>query len=716
MNRNLGQRLIEWLKSLQFLLPAVITAVLVFAILPLTIPALADMPERLKLETTESASDETKATKKTEKKSEEEPEQAVGDYPDGVYTGSAQGYGGTVEVQVTVEGGQIVDVTILSATGETPAYLNRALAIIDQVYQKQTWEVDVISGATYTSNGILGAIQNALTGERVENEVPAATTPLAPSVQESFTEPVAYRDGTYTGSAQGFGGLITVSVTIKDGKIAKLNVVSAAGETPSYLSRAMTVVSRILKSGSPNVDVVSGATYTSNGIINATKRALNKAAVNGTEQDPIEEVTPPGEEPLPELPTPDIDETVMPTEALKDGVYTGTGEGYGGDIVVEVTVEGGRITSVEVLSAEDETPSYFERAKMLIPYIISTQSSDVDTVSGATLSSNGILEAVNQALNQALEHPSAPEKPSEPTTPSQPDLDVPNDDLGTGLYADGVYTATGWCSDGEDGYFNYELTVTVTVQDGQIVDISVLRGTDLSEYPEDNDRYLDWAMNGRTKGGTTYVGIPQQIITKQSANHIDAVSGATYSSDTIRDLAAEAIQPAKLPDVEEPDLNEPEEMPDQKPDETEKPAETPDEEQPDENEPEETPPETGGDSDSEKPTLTDGVYSASGICQDDEEFFCYELTVTATIQAGKITEISVTRGTDWSECPEDNDRYMDWALNGRTKSGKTYPGVPKQIVDAQSANHVDAVSGATYSSATIAELARQAIAQAGGTA
>lgn len=574
----------------------------------------------------------------------------------------------------------------------------------------------MISGATYTSNGILGAIQNALTGERVENEIPAATTPLAPSVQESFTEPTAYRDGTYTGSAQGFGGLITVSVTIKDGKIAKLNVVSAAGETPSYLSRAMTVVSRILKSGSPNVDVVSGATYTSNGIINATKRALNKAAVNGTEQDPIEEVTPPGEEPLPELPTPDIDETVMPTEALKDGVYTGTGEGYGGDIVVEVTVEGGRITSVEVLSAEDETPSYFERAKMLIPYIISTQSSDVDTVSGATLSSNGILEAVNQALNQALEHPSAPEKPSEPTTPSQPDLDVPNDDLGTGLYADGVYTATDWCSDGEDGYFNYELTVTVTVQDGQIVDISVLRGTDLSEYPEDNDRYLDWAMNGRTKGGTTYVGIPQQIITKQSANHIDAVSGATYSSDTIRDLAAEAIQPAKLPDVEEPDLNEPEEMPDQKPDETEKPAETPDEEQPDENEPEETPPETGGDSDSEKPTLTDGVYSASGICQDDEEFFCYELTVTATIQAGKITEISVTRGTDWSECPEDNDRYMDWALNGRTKSGKTYLGVPKQIVDAQSANHVDAVSGATYSSVTIAELARQAIAQAGGTA
>lgn len=98
-------------------------------------------------------------------------------YADGVYTGSAQGYGGLIKVQVTMKDGHMTDIQILEASGETESFFNRAKKLIDTVLTRQTWEVDVVSGATYSSKGILGAIQNALTGEKVKNEAPEKTEP-----------------------------------------------------------------------------------------------------------------------------------------------------------------------------------------------------------------------------------------------------------------------------------------------------------------------------------------------------------------------------------------------------------------------------------------------------------------------------------------------------------------------------------------------------------
>lgn len=83
--------------------------------------------------------------------------------------------------------------------------------------------------------------------------------------------------------------------------------------------------------------------------------------------------------------------------ALTDGVYTGTGTGYRGDTTVQVTVKGGAITDVEVLSYRDDR-NFFERAKGVIDSILSRQTVEVDTVSGATWSSRGILSAVADAL------------------------------------------------------------------------------------------------------------------------------------------------------------------------------------------------------------------------------------------------------------------------------------------------------------------------------
>ncbi|HCL02778.1 MAG TPA: flavocytochrome c [Lachnoclostridium phytofermentans] len=85
----------------------------------------------------------------------------------------------------------------------------------------------------------------------------------------------------------------------------------------------------------------------------------------------------------------------------KDGTYTGSGKGNNGDITVEVTVEGGNVISI-ILTSHAETPGIYEAAeKNIVASIIKTQSTDVDVVSGATNSSNGIIDAVKAALVNA---------------------------------------------------------------------------------------------------------------------------------------------------------------------------------------------------------------------------------------------------------------------------------------------------------------------------
>ena len=239
------------LRPLIQLVPAAAVVALVMATLPHSRPVLAAVPERLAAPV-EQPEEETQPE-------ELEAETAFLPYADGIYTGSAQGYGGLITVQVTMEGGRITDIQISDASHETASFFNRAKTLVETVLTRQTWEVDTVSGATYSSRGILGAIQNALTGEQVKTEAPKKTEP-APLVRESFSAPAAYRDGVYTGSAQGFGGLITVQVTISGGVITDVTVLSADGETPSYFSQARSVLSAVVSAGSPNVDTVSGAT------------------------------------------------------------------------------------------------------------------------------------------------------------------------------------------------------------------------------------------------------------------------------------------------------------------------------------------------------------------------------------------------------------------------------------------------------------------------
>ena len=88
-------------------------------------------------------------------------------------------------------------------------------------------------------------------------------------------------------------------------------------------------------------------------------------------------------------------------QTYKDGTYTGKGQGYDGPITVAVTVQSGKISNIEVTD-EDETDERFKPVLEQVPSrIIETQNTEVEAVSGSTLSSQGIMSAVEDALKTA---------------------------------------------------------------------------------------------------------------------------------------------------------------------------------------------------------------------------------------------------------------------------------------------------------------------------
>lgn len=385
------------LRPLVQLVPAAAVAAVVLATLPRTAPVLAAVPERLAAP--EPAPSEAAQPEETAPEEESIPRLP---YADGVYTGSSRGYGGQVKVQVTMKDGLITEVQILDASHETKQFLRRASRLLDTVQAEQTWEVDAVSEATYTSRGILGAVQNALTGEEVINPAPPQPKPAQPLVVEEFTAPSAYRDGVYTASAQGFGGPITLQVTIQNDTIADITIVSAEGETQPYFSRARRVISTILERNTPEVDSISGATYSSTGILNAVKSALSSAAI---------QTEPPAEEaPAEETPA----EPAAPQ--YQDGTYTGTS----GSTTVSVTITDGSVTEVAVLPPEEEKQSLWQRAKAAVKAVLSEEPGKNEATFSAA-DNTAVDAAVQDALLQAVPRPAEADPSAETEAPAEPE-------------------------------------------------------------------------------------------------------------------------------------------------------------------------------------------------------------------------------------------------------------------------------------------------------
>ncbi len=189
---------------------------------------------------------------------------------------------------------------------------------------------------------------------------------------------------------QGYDGLISYNLAVdKEGKILGMRIVEhtetkGVGDVieKADFQKQFTGKSYLdpLQPGE-DVDTVSGATKSTAPMIESIRRIL---AVIADKFLVIEE------------------EEAFNITAVPDGTYRGSGEGLFGEIVVDVSVEGGRITVIEIVE-HGETPTYLAEAAAIIPtQIIDGQTMDVDTKTGATESSAGIVEAVLAALTQAL--------------------------------------------------------------------------------------------------------------------------------------------------------------------------------------------------------------------------------------------------------------------------------------------------------------------------
>lgn len=92
------------------------------------------------------------------------------------------------------------------------------------------------------------------------------------------------------------------------------------------------------------------------------------------------------------------------SSVYKAGTYTGTGEGKGGPITATVTFDDKSITAVELVG-DDESPGVggYESIKdgTFASRVMETQSADIDGITGATLTTDGVKEAVQDAIDQA---------------------------------------------------------------------------------------------------------------------------------------------------------------------------------------------------------------------------------------------------------------------------------------------------------------------------
>ena len=319
---------------------------------------------------------------------------------DGEYEGTATGYGGPLTVRITIKGGKLTDIKVVSHT-ETPEYFSRASAVIGKILNSGNVNVDSVSGATISSNAIKKAVADALrkAGSKQKAKMSTVKKDTRNANLNDGVSTDNLKDGEYEATATGYGGPLTVRITIKGGKLTDIKVVSHT-ETPEYFSRASAVIGKILNSGNVNVDSVSGATISSNAIKKAVADALRKAGSKQQAKMSTVKKDTRNANLNDRVSTGSGSEVSTDSLNLNDGVYTGSGQGFNGPIRVRVTVSGGNITNVEILSHSDDAP-YFNRAKAVIGRLLGKPGKSVDTVSGATYSSRGIIYAVRNALANA---------------------------------------------------------------------------------------------------------------------------------------------------------------------------------------------------------------------------------------------------------------------------------------------------------------------------
>lgn len=577
--KSLGDKVSD-VKGITAIIPAVCLAVLMVTVL-----TGYKTPQAKKYEASETedisqikealAKESTAAMAETTKKNTtKKGKKGTIDVKDGTYKGSANGYGGKVTVNVTVSKKTMTAIDVVSAPGETDSFFQRAKGVIDEMLTAQSTDVDVVSGATYSSNGIIGAVKNALFGTESNNATAAAANAgnaggSAPSVSK-VSESGTWKDGTYTGSGKGFGGTISVKVTVEDGKISAIDVTSASGETASYFSKAKGIIPKMISGQTTNVDAASGATYSSNGIITAVRNALSKAETGKSSTKKKKKKNKKNKKK--NSGSDSNNNIAAPAEGYEDGTYTGSAACSGEQfkeysVTANVTIKNGKISAVEISSTAKGTnlKQFMSRdeVKNLPSFIVSKNgTSGVDAVSGATYSSHAIFNAVNDALSKAKKNSSSTEKKEETTTEKKEETTTEkkeetttekkeetttekkeetttekkeetteNPDEGKN-YKNGTYKVSVSCEPDEDEDFDpYTISMDITIKKDKITEISNITANTNST----NKAYTNDAKKGMVS----------KIVANGNADGVNIVSGATCSSKAIKDACQKAFNTAK---------------------------------------------------------------------------------------------------------------------------------------------------------------------------
>lgn len=482
-------------------------------------------------------------------------------------------------------------------------------------------------------------------------------------------------DGTYEGSANGFSGKIKVSVVIKNQTIRSINILSNSDDEAFFNRAKEGVTASIIAKQSTDVDTVSGATYSSRGIINAVKDALSSS--DGEEQTVV----------------------AKGDFALNDGYYEGTGNGFAGPVKLFIEIKDKSIIGIYIVKTSDDA-GFFNRAKEgVTASILEKQSTDVDTVSGATYSSRGIIEAVSNAMEAAKKA-----KKGETDTETEDDTEKPDTSKASSYY--GVVV----CNPDESGAFTaYNLHVKVMFQNGKIIAVSDVYGDGDSQ----NDTYITKAVSGSSK----HPGVVTQIVNKNGIDGVDTVSGATCTSKAVLH-AVDVVVKAAAKDGNytfsgsqsgDDDTKNSEDTEKDSEDTENNSENTENNSEDTENSSENT--ESGGDTEKNDTENTEnsgettliyknGDYKVSVVCipDEDEDFDEYKLTLTLVIENDQIKEIKDISG--------DGGKSNSFYIKAASK------GVVSQILQKNSTEGIDTVSSATCSSKAIIEACQKALEQA----
>lgn len=551
-------------------------------------------------------------------------------YKDGTYYGSGTGFGGKLMVEVVIQDGKIVSVTLVENEGDDHPYIDNASALLQSIVAAQSTNVDAVSGATYSSAGLIEAVRNALaqaavsgTGSAVtadqtvqkETQASSGTTSLTGAEEQGKT----YRNGTYTGMAvcvpdgeEEFDAYtLTLNVTIADDKIVGISDIKGSGDryisaNDRYLAKASAIAEKIIQSGGIEVDAVSGATCSSNAIRQAVKNAMEQARITQIAEAPTQQVTVP-------VRTETVSKETQTTTALfgdetegkiyKNGIYTGTARCIPDEdeefeeylLSLQITVVNDKIVAVSDVKGggdgyDSANDRYISKAAQgsstsqgMVDRILASgvvnDPAEFDVVSKASCSSNAIVQAVMNALEQAkrgssgettettkkpeetTKETTTPEESTEETTTpadsteettTKPEESTgeettkPEDETGK-YYKNGTYHVQADCEPDEDQEFEaYTLSLDLTMQNDRITKIENIAGSGAA-YDTANNTYIKRAAQGTSK----YTGMVTQILEAGGLYQengellpFDTVSKATCSSNAILTACRSALQQA----------------------------------------------------------------------------------------------------------------------------------------------------------------------------